>query len=117
MAELRSFLLVPLANPSLLRGLGLGIAGGALLHGPPGCGKTSVARALAAEVKGVANFIEVRCSDLVDKVGSGVTRPRNIHGTRHARLIRGIFISPSEEELDGLVPDWRHTTITGEMMQ
>lgn len=68
MAELRMFLLAPLANPSLLRRLGLRAATGALLHGPPGCGKTSVARALASETRGVANFLEVRCSDLVDKV-------------------------------------------------
>lgn len=70
MTELRAFLLAPLANPSLLQGLGLRAATGALLHGPPGCGKTSVARALAAESRGVANFLEVRCSDLVDKVRS-----------------------------------------------
>lgn len=69
MAELRSYLLVPLANPALLRGLGLRAASGALLHGPSGCGKTSVARALATEAMGIANFLEVRCSDLVDKVG------------------------------------------------
>ncbi|CAM9351874.1 unnamed protein product, partial [Hapterophycus canaliculatus] len=68
MAELRAFIVTPLANPSLLRDLGLKGATGALLHGPPGCGKTSVARALAAEVRGLANFLEVRCSDLVDKV-------------------------------------------------
>lgn len=67
-AELRAFLLAPLANPSLLRRLGLRAATGALLHGPPGCGKTSVARALASETRGVANFLEVRCADLVDKV-------------------------------------------------
>ena len=68
MAELRAFLLTPLENPSLLRSLGIRAATGALLHGPPGCGKTSVARALAQESRGVANFLEVRCSDLVDKV-------------------------------------------------
>ncbi|CAM9162282.1 unnamed protein product, partial [Sphacelaria rigidula] len=68
LAELRAFLLAPLANPSLLRKLGLRAASGALLHGPPGCGKTSVARALALETRGFANFLQVRCSDLVDKV-------------------------------------------------
>lgn len=68
MAELRAFIITPLANPALLRDLGLRGASGALLHGPPGCGKTSVARALAREVRGIANFLEVRCADLVDKV-------------------------------------------------
>lgn len=71
MAELRAFILKPLANPWLLRSLGLKAATGALLHGPPGCGKTSVARALAVEGKGFANFLEVRCSDLVDKARDG----------------------------------------------
>lgn len=68
MAELRTFILAPLTNSSLLRSLGLRPASGALLHGPPGCGKTSIARALATENKNLANFLEVRCSDLVDKV-------------------------------------------------
>lgn len=75
LSELRSFVLLPLTNPSLLRGLGVRAAGGALLHGPPGCGKSSLARSLAREARGLANFLEVRCSDLVDKVG-GVWRSR-----------------------------------------
>lgn len=78
MAELRAFLLAPLENPSLLRNLGIRAATGALLHGPPGCGKTSVARALAQESRGVANFLEVRCSDLVDKVRCEVERRRPV---------------------------------------
>lgn len=82
MAELRAFLLTPLANPSLLRSLGLRPATGALLHGPPGCGKTSVARAIAAEGRGVANFLEVRCSDLVDKA-------REIHIEREREIAPG----------------------------
>ena len=77
MAELRMFILAPLTNPSFLRKLGLRPATGALLHGPHGCGKTSVARALGVEVKGLANFIEVRCSDLVDKVRRGCCRAKS----------------------------------------
>lgn len=72
MAELRTFILAPLTNSSLLRSLGLRPASGALLHGPPGCGKTSIARALATENKDLANFLEVTCSDLVDKARWGV---------------------------------------------
>ncbi|CAM9283008.1 unnamed protein product [Choristocarpus tenellus] len=68
MSELCSSLLVPLANPSLLRKLGLRPSTGALLYGPHGCGKTSMARALAREARGLANFLHVQCTDLVDKV-------------------------------------------------
>ncbi|CAN0365200.1 unnamed protein product, partial [Discosporangium mesarthrocarpum] len=68
MAELRSSLLAPLAHPALLRGMGLRPSTGALLHGPHGCGKTSLARALAGEARGLANFLHVQCADLVDKV-------------------------------------------------
>jgi len=59
----RSFLL-PLRNPGLVRKLGQEIRGGLLLYGPPGCGKTFLARALAGEIG--ARFVSVALNDVLD---------------------------------------------------
>ena len=61
--------LAPLRNPELRTQFGLSLRGGLLLWGPPGCGKTYIARALAGELQ--ASFYEVGLSDVLDMwVGS-----------------------------------------------
>lgn len=67
-SELKAALLLPLEHPKLLRNLGVKPPGGVLLYGPPGCGKTFLASAIASEARAYANFIPVSCTDLVDKV-------------------------------------------------
>ncbi|MFC6592475.1 AAA family ATPase [Deinococcus lacus] len=57
-------LLGPLRNPELARQYGLTGAGGCLLYGPPGCGKTHLARAVAGELG--ASFLEVTVADVLD---------------------------------------------------
>ncbi len=59
----RTFL-APLRNPELYRKFGKTIGGGLVLYGPPGCGKTFLARALAGEVG--ARFTNVSLSDVLD---------------------------------------------------
>jgi transitional endoplasmic reticulum ATPase len=54
----------PLNNPEIYKAFGKKIGGGILLYGPPGCGKTHIARATAGEIK--ANFISVGISDVLD---------------------------------------------------
>lgn len=54
---------VPLRRPELLRKFGSAPARGALLHGPPGCGKTMLARAAAAQCG--ANFICINGPELL----------------------------------------------------
>ena len=55
--------LAPLRNPEIRKLYGKSLNGGLLLYGPPGCGKTYIARALAGEVG--AAFMNVRISDVM----------------------------------------------------
>ena len=59
----RSFLL-PLQQPERFARFGKSMRGGLVLYGPPGCGKTYVARALAGEIG--ARFMSIGLSDVLD---------------------------------------------------
>lgn len=54
----------PMRNPQLAKAFGKSLSGGLLLYGPPGCGKTFIARAVAGELG--ANFFSVGISDVLD---------------------------------------------------
>lgn len=54
----------PLRNPELRKLYGKSLKGGLLLYGPPGCGKTYIARAVAGELG--AKFFNVGLTDVVD---------------------------------------------------
>src|SRR5438874_6807306 len=54
----------PLKNPELRKAYGKSLRGGLLLYGPPGCGKTFIARATAGEMK--AKFMGIGLSDVLD---------------------------------------------------
>jgi AAA+ superfamily predicted ATPase len=73
--RLEAAFLAPMRNPELRRLYGKSLRGGLLLYGPPGCGKTFIARAVAGELG--ARFITVSFADLIDMfVGRS---ERNIH--------------------------------------
>jgi len=67
--------LTPMRNPALREAFGASLRGGLLLYGPPGCGKTFIARALAGELG--ARFASVSLADVLDMwVGAS---ERNVH--------------------------------------
>ena len=62
--EIRMKIIHPLQHPDLYQTYGKQIGGGILLYGPPGCGKTYMARATAGEVNAV--FITIGIHDILD---------------------------------------------------
>ena len=56
--------LAPLKNPEMMKMYGKSLRGGLMLYGPPGCGKTFIARALAGELG--AKFMSVGMADVLD---------------------------------------------------
>lgn len=67
--------LAPLKNPEMMRLYGKSLRGGLLMYGPPGCGKTFIARATAGELG--AKFISIGLSDVLDMwIGSS---EKNLH--------------------------------------
>ncbi|MDX3100010.1 ATP-binding protein [Nonomuraea angiospora] len=74
---LRVKLLLPLQQPELFAAYGKRAGGGVLMYGPPGAGKTHLARAAAGELG--AAFVNVGLSDILDMyVGSS---ERNLRAT------------------------------------
>jgi AAA+ superfamily predicted ATPase len=73
--RLEAAFLTPMRNPELRRLYGSTARGGLLLYGPPGCGKTFIARAVAGELG--AQFLAVSLADVLDMyIGQS---ERNLH--------------------------------------
>ena len=73
--EIRMKIIHPLEHPDLYAQYGKSAGGGILLYGPPGCGKTHLARATAGEVR--ASFLGIGISDVLDMwIGSS---EKNLH--------------------------------------
>jgi SpoVK/Ycf46/Vps4 family AAA+-type ATPase len=62
--EIELKIIKPLLHPGLYKAYGKKVGGGMLLYGPPGCGKTFIAKATAGQVN--AKFISVTLNDILD---------------------------------------------------
>lgn len=86
-----------LKAPARWEKAGIRLPTGVLLEGPPGCGKTLLARALAGEAK--VPFFEVSASEFVELfVGAGASRVRNLFEQAAKKAPAIVFI----DELDAV---------------
>ncbi|MCC2670252.1 MAG: Cell division protein FtsH [Armatimonadetes bacterium] len=89
--------LAPLRNPELMRMYGKSLRGGLILYGPPGCGKTFIARALAGELG--AKFIAVGMADVLDMwLGESEKKLQRIFDTARRNAPAVLFF----DEVDAL---------------
>ncbi len=97
--ELREAVEWPLKYPEKFKELGIRPPKGVLLYGPPGCGKTLLAKAVATESE--ANFIAVRGPELMSKwVGETERGIREVFRKARTAAPAIIFF----DEIDALVP-------------
>jgi len=95
--EIRELVELPLKEPELFEKVGIDPPKGVLLYGPPGCGKTLLAKAVAHETK--ATFIRVVGSELVQKfIGEGARLVREIFALARKEAPSIVFI----DELDAI---------------
>jgi len=95
--EISLKIIKPLEHQDLYKAYGKKIGGGILLYGPPGCGKTLMARATAGEIN--ANFISVGINDILDMwIGSSERNLHEIFETARNNTPCVIFI----DEIDAL---------------
>lgn len=106
--RVREMVELPLRHPELFQRLGIEPPKGVLLHGPPGCGKTLLARAVANESE--ANFFSINGPEIMSKFyGESEARLREMfeQGQKNSPSI--IFI----DELDAIAP--KREEVTGEV--
>lgn len=97
--RIREMIELPLRYPEVFERLGIDPPKGVLLHGPPGCGKTLIARAVAHETS--AYFLHINGPEVIDKwYGASEAHLRNFFddARKHAPAI--LFI----DEIDALAP-------------
>ena len=97
--ELAFSVVEPIAHPKRFHAMGLAASTGVLLYGPPGCGKTLVAKATANEAS--ANFISIKGPELLNKyVGESERAVRVLFARARAASPCVLFF----DELDSLAP-------------
>mgnify|MGYP000279971910 CR=1 FL=1 len=106
--RIREIVELPLKHPELFRRLGIEPPKGVLLHGPPGCGKTLLAKAVANEAG--AYFIAINGPEIMSKFyGESEARLREIFKEAEENAPAIIFI----DEIDAIAP--KREEVTGEV--
>jgi transitional endoplasmic reticulum ATPase len=97
--RIREMVELPLRYPEIFERLGIDPPKGVLLHGPPGCGKTLIARAVAHETS--AHFLHVNGPEVIDKwYGASEAHLRNLFDEARRQAPAIIFV----DEIDALAP-------------
>ncbi|WP_128223546.1 proteasome-activating nucleotidase Pan1 [Halobacteriaceae archaeon SHR40] len=95
--EVRETVEMPLKNPEMFDDVGITPPSGVLLHGPPGTGKTMLAKAVANQTD--ATFIKMAGSELVHKfIGEGAKLVRDLFELARQHQPAVIFI----DEIDAI---------------
>lgn len=95
--QIRMKIIHPLKNPAIYEAYGKKVGGGILLYGPPGCGKTHIARATAGEIKSA--FISVGINEVLDMwLGSSEKNLHEIFESARAHTPAVLFF----DEVDAL---------------
>ena len=106
--QVREMVELPLKHPELFNRLGIDPPRGVLLRGPPGCGKTLLAKAVANESQ--AHFISINGPEIMSKFyGESEKKLRGLFKEAEEKSPSIIFI----DEIDAIAP--KRETVTGEV--
>ncbi len=107
--EIKEVIELPIKNPKLFEQVGIQPPKGVLLYGVSGCGKTLLAKAVAASTQ--STFIEVVGSELVQKfIGDGAKLIKDIFDLAREKAPSIVFI----DELDAIAAERIDIGISGE---
>jgi transitional endoplasmic reticulum ATPase len=106
--RIREMIELPLRYPEVFNRLGIDAPKGVLLHGPPGCGKTLIARAIAHETE--ANFFSVNGPEVIHKFyGESEAHLRKIFAEATQKGPSIVFL----DEIDAIAP--RREKVVGDV--
>lgn len=106
--RIREMIELPLRYPEVFERLGIDPPKGVLLQGPPGCGKTLIARAVAHETD--ASFFAINGPEIIHKFyGESEAHLRRVFDEANKEAPSIIFI----DEIDAIAP--RRETAVGEV--
>ena len=95
--RVRMNIIYPFKNPEVFRKFNRAAGGGILMYGPPGCGKTHLARATAGECN--ATFMSVAITDILSKwIGESERHLHDIFENARAHSPAVLFI----DEIDAI---------------